>query len=179
LVSWGLRALLSGLSSFVPPGAASLSASIPSQSLSVQDADVDIFNATALELLVEDYKARHSISLPQPARTLSIDPSWPTSHPSSTWRYSRVLQRRQAQCSSGTPVVCDGASREGPACNACSTCCPDGAGGFSCCQQGFKCCGGSGNTPGLCCPDNGEACGTGSCVQPPYVPLWKSHVWAC
>ena len=169
MVSWGLRALLSGLSSFVWPGAASLSADTPSQSLLVQDADVDVFNATALGLLVEDYKSRHSISSPQPARTLSIDPSWPTIPLANTRRYSRVLQRRQAQCSATTPVVCGGASGEGPVCNACSTCCPDGTGGFSCCQEGFKCCGGSGNTPGLCCPDNGEACGTGSCVQPPYV----------
>lgn len=167
LVSWGLSALLLGVSAAVRrPQLLSPEASLarvqPAEAI-----DLDIFNTSQLEGFVQQYRARHVLPPRSPAKIVEIDRSWLPSPVQKRQTRARALQQRQETCSSSAPIVCAGSSGSGPVCDGCSTCCPDGAGSFHCCGQGFKCCLASDGT-GSCCPDDGGDCSSNGCPVP-YV----------
>ncbi len=172
LVPWGLKTLLIA--------AATAAVSIRATPLSSHKADtrpafrvqalgLDIFNSTELGVFVDEYKTRHILPRRTSAKIVRIDPSWIASPAEEEYgRHLRRVEARQDQCSGSAPIACVGTNGSGPVCTGCSTCCPDGAGGFQCCGQGFKCCVAS-NGAGSCCPDDGGVCCDGGCSLLPYV----------
>ena len=165
LVSWGLSALLLGVSAAWPFAPRRHAAAARLEAIGL-----DIFNSTELDGFVQDFKLRHVFPPQVPAKVIELDREWTTVSRVGRSRAPPLLLRaREDECSPSVPVVCAGnAGGSGPVCNGCSTCCPNGTGGFQCCAQGFKCCVAA-NGAGSCCPVDGGTCGSGGCSLPPYV----------
>jgi hypothetical protein len=165
LISRGLRAVLWGTTVLATTDPLDASPPRIPRPGSTQ-ARLDIFNPIALAEFVDSYRVNHVLPPSIPARRSK------GSFHSERERWvdgllASELRGRQDACPATTDPVCGGGGEAEPVtCPGCTSCCPDGVGGFQCCQAGSRCCI-SADGVGSCCPAEDGACGESGCSLRP------------